>query len=98
MRQTELAERVGVSRHTIMSIEKADSPDAWGRRVVGYKYPDLLADELDYMLLSGSDRIGALDFQVSSTEYQPRGIDHPGLNELLEAASLSVNGYGNGLS
>ncbi len=30
MRQTELAERVGVSRHTIMAIEKADPKVAIG--------------------------------------------------------------------
>jgi len=66
------------------------APDAWGRRVVEYKNNDLkaAADELDYMMLSGSDRIGALDFQESSTEYQPRGLGHPDLNQLLEAVSL----------
>ncbi len=56
------------------------SPDAWGRRVIinrtlgvkgtGANSVDL--DELTYLLESGSDRIGALDFQRSPTDYVPR--------------------------
>ncbi len=74
--------------NTIHPCLRDAAPDAWGRRVVAYKYPGLGADELDYMLLSSSDRIGALDFQLSSTEYLPRGLSHPALDELLEVASL----------
>ena len=56
------------------------APDAWGRRVIinrrlGRKGNDIdtaQLDELTYLLESGSDRIGALDFQLSSTEYEPR--------------------------
>ena len=56
------------------------SPDAWGRRVIvnrtlGLKGKDADAaelDELTYLLESGSDRIGALDFQRSATDYVPR--------------------------
>ena len=77
-----------VGMNTIHPCLRDAAPDAWGRRVVAYKYPGLDAGELDYLLLSGSDRIGALDFQPSSTEYVPRGINHPELGELLEAASL----------
>ena len=55
---------------------------------MGYQYPDLAADELDYLLLSGSDRIGALDFQASATEYVPRESDHPTLDDLLQATEL----------
>lgn len=56
------------------------SPDAWGRRVIINRKlgrrgeeadPDQL-DELTYLLESGSDRTGALDFQSSATQYQPR--------------------------
>lgn len=61
-------------------------PDAWGRRVLESRYPDLGLNELDYLLLSGSDRIGALDFQRSSHEYIPRGMAHPSLEELLQVA------------
>ena len=74
--------------NTIHPCLRDAAPDAWGRRVVAYKYPSLDASEFDYLLLSGSDRIGALDFQPSSTEYVPKGINHPALGELLEAASL----------
>lgn len=56
------------------------SPDAWGRRViinrlVGAKAAEAEAreiSELTYLLESGSDRIGALDFQHSATEFIPR--------------------------
>ncbi len=77
-----------IGMNTIHSCLRDAAPDAWGRRVVGYKYPDLAADELDYLLLSGSDRIGALDFQASATEYVPRESDHPTLDDLLQAAEL----------
>jgi len=67
-------------------------PDAWGVRVIlarlvgdGAADVDQLST-LTYLLESGSDRIGALDFQVSPTTYVPRAIDHPSLEELVEAA------------
>ncbi len=61
------------------------SPDAWGRRVtinhlVGRRAVDDGADgisELTYLLESGSDRIGALDFQSSANEYVPRRAAPP---------------------
>jgi len=70
------------------------SPDAWGRRVIinrltGLKGIDAQAvefDELTYMLNSGSDRIGALDFQASPDRYEPREAENATLEELLEAA------------
>ncbi|MEN9773085.1 MAG: hypothetical protein RL322_155, partial [Pseudomonadota bacterium] len=43
-------------------------------------------DELTCLLDSGSDRIGALDFQQSATQYVARHIEHPTLDELLSAA------------
>lgn len=50
-------------------------PDNWGRQVinrqVGVDLEDVLPD-LRYMLESGSDRVGALDFQASATDYVPR--------------------------
>ncbi|TNF34229.1 MAG: type II toxin-antitoxin system HipA family toxin [Gammaproteobacteria bacterium] len=74
--------------NNIHSCLRDGAPDAWGRRVVNYKNPGFEPDELDYMLLSGSDRIGALDFQQSSTEYQPRGLDHPELDDLIRATEF----------
>lgn len=70
------------------------APDAWGRRVIlnrtfGLKGPDLDGfelDELTFLLQSGSDRIGALDFQASATDYAPRGGAHASLDELLASA------------
>lgn len=60
------------------------SPDSWGQRVIdvrlaGGRYGDAAdlaaASKLTYLLESGSDRIGALDFQASATEYIPRSED-----------------------
>ena len=76
------------------------SPDAWGRRVIVNRLTgvrgrsaDLVdLDELTFMLQSGSDRIGALDFQVSPTEYVPRESGDASLEDLLQAADLVDRG------
>ncbi len=76
------------------------APDAWGRRVllnrlVGGRGPDADVtdlDELTYLLESGSDRIGALDFQVSATEYVPRSPVGASLDELLRSAEKVEKG------
>jgi serine/threonine-protein kinase HipA len=76
------------------------SPDAWGRRVIinrllGAKGRDTdtaVLDELTYLLESGSDRIGALDFQRSPTEYLPRLAEQAGLEQLLEATDRVEKG------
>ena len=70
------------------------SPDAWGRRVIvhrlvgGRSETDEVADldELTFMLQSGSDRIGALDFQASPTDYAPRETDNETIDRLLDSA------------
>lgn len=70
------------------------SPDAWGRRVIlnrtfGAKREDLNEldpSELTFLLESGSDRIGALDFQPSPKKYEPRSQANATLDELLESA------------
>jgi len=70
------------------------SPDAWGRRVIinrllGRKGADTETadlDELTYLLESGSDRVGALDFQRSPSEYAPRLAAGAPLEELLASA------------
>ena len=64
------------------------SPDAWGRRVIEYRRGAASEEpgELDFLLESGSDRIGALDFQLSGEEYVPRlGASVP-LRELQTVA------------
>ena len=77
------------------------APDAWGRRVLINRLLGLRAkdtanttqlDELTYLLESGSDRIGALDFQRSPTEYVPRNAKNAPLEELLAAAGMVEKG------
>jgi len=76
------------------------SPDAWGRRVIinkklGLKGVDADSsqlDELTYLLESGSDRIGALDFQASATEYVQRSSVNVTLDELLQSAERLEKG------
>ncbi|MGY8644147.1 MAG: hypothetical protein ACKVJU_24010 [Verrucomicrobiales bacterium] len=69
------------------------APDAWGRRVIdnrlfGKKEVETGVDlnEATYLLQSGSDRTGALDFQKSASEYIPRNLDTASLADLYEAA------------
>jgi len=76
------------------------APDAWGRRVIlnrrfGRRQgpgdaTDL--DDLSWFLESGSDRIGALDFQLSSDTYVPRGTGAATLEELLSVADRVEHG------
>lgn len=76
------------------------SPDAWGRRVVQYQVTgdrgvdadtgDL--DERTYLLRSGSNRFGAIDFQTSPTEYVPRNATPTSLDQLLSAADIIESG------
>src|SRR5690606_30791323 len=63
-------------------------PDSWGRSVINHRLGEPTAEfgELTYLLHSGSDRIGALDFQHSAESYVPRGGRHPSIEELSEAA------------
>ncbi len=76
------------------------APDAWGRRVLinrlsgahGREVDTANLDELTYLLESGSDRIGALDFQLSATEYVPRATENATLDELLESAERVEKG------
>jgi serine/threonine-protein kinase HipA len=66
------------------------APDAWGRRVINLRLagnPEADLSELDYLAYSSSDRIGALDFQRSATEYLPRGQGAT-LEQLLHMAEL----------
>lgn len=75
------------------------SPDSWGQRVIidrltGVRGPDAAAvvlDDLTYLLESGSNRIGGLDFQASATEYVPRNVSAT-LDELHQAAQALEDG------
>ena len=76
------------------------SPDAWGRRVIinkmlgikGVGIDTAELDELTYLLESGSDRIGALDFQRSPTQYVPRAAANARMEELMESAERVEKG------
>lgn len=76
------------------------APDAWGRRVIinrkhglrGQEIDAIELDELTYLLESGSDRIGALDFQRSPTDYVPRETATASLDELQNAATKVEKG------
>ncbi len=70
------------------------SPDAWGRRVIERRHNanDTDLSDIAYLLLSGSDRIGALDFQASPVDYLPRTNGSASLDDLAEAAGLLEDG------
>lgn len=76
------------------------SPDAWGRRVLinklhgskGRNTETADLDEMTYLLESGSDRIGALDFQLSPSEYVPRQVTQATLEQLLASAERIEQG------
>ncbi len=73
-------------------------PDAWGRRVilnrrVGRDAIDTTdLGPLTYLLESGSDRIGALDFQLSASKYVARTAGSATLTELAESAERVEQG------
>jgi len=75
-------------------------PDAWGRRVMINRLVSIRGDaadavdldEISVMLQSGSDRIGALDFQASATEYAPRLRSNASLDDLQRASEIVENG------
>lgn len=86
--------------HVIAGALRDAAPDQWGRRVVlnrqfqrrGRDVDTGELDELNYLLLSGSDRIGALDFQTSATDYVPRMQKDSRLQDLLNAADAVEQG------
>lgn len=76
------------------------SPDAWGRRVIinrtmglkGQNADSIDLDEITYLMESGSDRIGALDFQASPMEYVARARQNATLDELMQSAERVEKG------
>lgn len=71
------------------------APDSWGQRVILARHVGHLTSASDtgelslltYLLESGSDRIGALDFQESPTDYVPRIGSSATLEQLMNAAA-----------
>jgi len=76
------------------------APDAWGRRVIINRLVGAQGDgaggidlsEISFMLESGSDRIGALDFQTSATRYVARHSSNVSLEELQRASEIVEEG------
>ena len=70
------------------------SPDSWGQRVIIARLTGLFGaaadtvevDKTTFLLESGSNRIGGLDFQSSATHYEPRA-ETATLDELHAAAN-----------
>ena len=75
------------------------SPDAWGRQVIDYQRSGItahdgdigVAPEVIYMLASGSNRFGAIDFQESAVDYIHRG-ESATLEELVDGAERISRG------
>ena len=76
------------------------APDAWGRRVIlnkilgakGKSADPANLSEFTYLLESGSDRIGGLDFQLSAKHYEPRLSEQGTLEELINFTKLIESG------
>jgi serine/threonine-protein kinase HipA len=85
---------------TIAGCLRDSAPDAWGQRVILARHLGHLTRTSDvselslltYFLESGTDRIGALDFQDSPTEYVPRPTSSATLEQLMGAAADIENG------
>jgi len=75
-------------------------PDAWGQRVIMNRLVGANAADTDpadlgllsFLLESGSDRIGALDFQAGSKSYVPRDRETATLDELASSAQRVEDG------
>jgi serine/threonine-protein kinase HipA len=93
-------EQEPMSGLTMAGCIRDGAPDAWGRRVIlnhlfgvkGEQADTAQINELTYLLQSGSDRIGALDFQASPDQYMPRMATNASLDELQSAAERVEKG------
>jgi serine/threonine-protein kinase HipA len=80
---------------TIAGCLRDSGPDSWGQRVILAQHAGHLTSTSDvselslltYLLESGSDRIGGLDFQTSASEYMPRTNSSATLEQLMAAAA-----------
>lgn len=97
LREGRIAPRGGLA---VAGCLRDAGPDAWGQRVIlarRFGHLDATADTgalstLTYLLESGSDRIGGLDFQFSATDYVPRSADPPTLEQMQDAAERLAAG------
>lgn len=75
------------------SVIRDAAPDAWGRRVLAYKCGGRPLSELDCLLQTGRDRIGALDVRLESTGYASIQPDQQAsIEDLLSAAEKVETG------
>jgi len=87
-----------IPRHEVHGAIADSAPDSWGRRVILNKRVGAGALDttdlglLTYLLDSGSDRIGALEFQESPTEYVARLAGSATLAELAQSAQRVEDG------
>lgn len=94
LREGEQVPRVGTVHGCIADA----GPDSWGQRVILHRRSGQAAQDttdlrlLTYLLSAGSDRIGALDFQESPSDYVPRRTDAVPLEELVQAAAAVEDG------
>ena len=80
---------------TVAGCLRDGGPDSWGQRVILAQHAGPLTGAGDvselsllaYLLESGSDRIGGLDFQGSASEYVPRTSSSATLEQLMAAAA-----------
>ena len=80
---------------TIAGCLRDSGPDSWGQRVILARHVGRLTSASDvselsllaYLLESGSDRIGGLDFQASARDYVPRTGSSATLEQLMAAAA-----------
>jgi serine/threonine-protein kinase HipA len=85
---------------TLAGAVRDGAPDAWGRRVIlnrtfgvsGRDLDKLELSELTFLLESGSDRPGSLDFQRSARDYVPRQAENAKLGELMASAERVEQG------
>ena len=86
---------------TVAGCIRDAGPDGWGQRVIenrlagraGYGVKGGEQHRLlTYLLESGSNRVGALDFQTSPTDYVPREPTIATLGELMDSADRADAG------
>ncbi len=90
-----------IGEATLHSCIRDASPDSWGRKVIIYKLLNRqgkdvdtnILDEFTYLMESGSDRIGALDFQTSHKNYEARLTKNVSLEDLRRFAEAVEKGY-----
>ena len=85
---------IGLDAHGVI---RDAAPDSWGMQVILRRRIGIDAQDTDelplltYLLESGSNRVGGLDFQTSSDHYEARTTDGT-LVELVEAGERLVRG------